>query len=50
MTPVCSIMPSAFEAAVKAGTAGLLLLDDPLTYGLRRQISEFAVRLRLPTI
>jgi ABC-type uncharacterized transport system substrate-binding protein len=41
---------ASFEAAVKAGTAGLLMLEDPLTYGLRRQIAELAARFRLPTI
>jgi ABC-type uncharacterized transport system substrate-binding protein len=41
---------AGFEAAVKAGTAGLLLLEDPLTYSLHRQIAELAARLRLPTI
>jgi putative ABC transport system substrate-binding protein len=41
---------AGFEAAVKAGTAGLLLLEDPLTYGLRRQVAELAARVRLPTI
>jgi putative ABC transport system substrate-binding protein len=40
---------AGFEAAVKAGTAGLVLLDDPLTLGLRRQIAELAARFRLPT-
>jgi putative ABC transport system substrate-binding protein len=40
---------AGFEAAVKAGVAGLVLLDDPLTLGLRRQIAELAARLRLPT-
>jgi putative ABC transport system substrate-binding protein len=39
-----------FEAAVKARTAGLVLLDDPLTYRLRRQVTELAVRFRMPTI
>jgi ABC-type uncharacterized transport system substrate-binding protein len=40
---------TGFEAAVKAGTSGLVLLDDPLTYSLRRQIAELAARSRLPT-
>src|SRR5262245_38031954 len=38
------------EASAKASTAGLLLLEDPLTLGLRRQVTELAARLRLPTI
>jgi len=41
---------AGFEAAVKAGTAGLVLLDDPLTYRLRRQVTELAARFRMPTI
>jgi putative tryptophan/tyrosine transport system substrate-binding protein len=40
---------AGFEAAVKAGTAGLVLLDDPVTLGLRRQIAQLAARHRLPT-
>ena len=39
-----------FEAAAKADTAGLVLLEDPLTLGLRGQVTELAARLRLPTI
>jgi hypothetical protein len=31
---------AGLEAAVKAGAVGLVLLDDPLTLGLRRQIAE----------
>jgi putative ABC transport system substrate-binding protein len=41
---------AGFQAAVKAGTAGLVLLEDPLTYGLRQQVTELAARLQLPTI
>ena len=41
---------ASFEAAVKAGTGGLLMLEDHLTYGLRPQIAELAARFRLPTI
>jgi putative ABC transport system substrate-binding protein len=41
---------SQFEAAVRAGATGLLVLEDPLTYSIRRQISELAARFRLPTI
>ena len=40
---------AGFEAAMKAGTSGLVLLDDPLTYSLRWQIAELAARFRLPT-
>jgi putative ABC transport system substrate-binding protein len=41
---------AGFEAAVKAGTAGLVLLEDPLIYRLRRQVTELAARFRMPTI
>ena len=34
---------------MKAGTSGLVLLDNPLTYSLRRQIAEIAARFGLPT-
>ena len=40
----------AIEAAIKAGAAGLLTLEDPLTLGLRRQIADLAAKARLPTI
>jgi putative ABC transport system substrate-binding protein len=41
---------SRVEAAAKAGATGLLVLEDPLTYSTRRQISELAAKLRLPAI
>jgi putative ABC transport system substrate-binding protein len=41
---------AGIEAAVKAGPAGLLTLDDPLMLGLSRQIAELAAQARLPTI
>jgi ABC-type uncharacterized transport system substrate-binding protein len=41
---------AGFEAAEKAGTAGLVLLEDPLTYRLRRQVTELAAKFRMPTI
>jgi putative ABC transport system substrate-binding protein len=41
---------AGFDAAVKAGAAGLLALVDPLTLSLTRQSSELAVKFRLPTI
>jgi putative tryptophan/tyrosine transport system substrate-binding protein len=39
-----------FEAAIHAGAAGLLVLEDPLTYSIRRQIADLAARFRLPTM
>jgi len=38
------------EDAIKAGAAGLLVLEDPLTYNVRRQIADLAAKFRLPTI
>jgi putative tryptophan/tyrosine transport system substrate-binding protein len=39
-----------FEAAIHAGAAGLLVLEDPLTYSIRRQIADLAAKFRLPTM
>jgi len=39
-----------FDDAIKAGAAGLLVLEDPLTYNARRQIADLAAKFRLPTI
>jgi putative ABC transport system substrate-binding protein len=39
-----------FEAAIAAGAGGLLVLEDPLTYSLRRHIAALAARFRLPAI
>jgi len=39
-----------FEAAIKAGARGLLVLEDPLMYDLRRQISDLATKFRLPAV
>jgi putative ABC transport system substrate-binding protein len=39
-----------FEAAIKAGAAGLIVFEDPLTYSIRREISDLAARFRLPTM
>ena len=39
-----------FVAAVKAGAGGLLVLEDPLVYDLRRQISDLAAKFRLPAV
>ena len=41
---------SSIEAAAKAGTAGLITLEDPLLLGLRRQIADLAAKLRLPVV
>jgi putative tryptophan/tyrosine transport system substrate-binding protein len=36
--------------ASKAGASGLLMLEDPLTFSVRRQIADVAAKLRLPAI
>jgi putative ABC transport system substrate-binding protein len=41
---------AGIEAAIKAGAAGLLTLDDPLLMGARRQIAELVATARLPAI
>jgi putative ABC transport system substrate-binding protein len=41
---------SSVEAAVKAGAAGLLTLDDPLMLSVSKQIADVAAKARLPTI
>ena len=41
---------ASIEAAVKAGAAGLITLEDPLLLGLRRQIAELVAKLRLPAV
>jgi putative ABC transport system substrate-binding protein len=39
-----------FEDATKAGVTGLLILEDPLIYSVRRKIADLALRFRLPAI
>jgi putative ABC transport system substrate-binding protein len=39
-----------FEAAINAGAASLLVLEDPLTVSLCRHIAELAAQFRLPTL
>ena len=43
-------VPRQFEAAIAAGAGGLLVIPDPLTYSLRRQISDLAAKVRLPAM
>ena len=38
------------EAAIKAGAAGMIVFEDPLTYAIRQQISDLAAKFRLPTM
>jgi putative ABC transport system substrate-binding protein len=39
-----------FEAAIKAGAAGMLVLSDPFTYSIRQHIADFAAKFQLPTM
>ena len=39
-----------FEAAIKAGAAGMIVVEDPLTYTIRQQVIDLAARYKLPTI
>jgi putative ABC transport system substrate-binding protein len=39
-----------FEAAINAGAAGLLVLEDPLTLSICRHMADLAVQFRLPTM
>jgi putative ABC transport system substrate-binding protein len=39
-----------FEAAVKAGVGGLLVLEDPLMYSLRGRLCDLAAKHRLPAV
>ena len=43
-------VPRQFEVATATGAGGLLVIADPLTYSLRRQISDLAVKARLPAM
>jgi ABC-type uncharacterized transport system substrate-binding protein len=43
-------VPRVLHAAVSAGVGGLLVLGDPLTYSLRREIADLLAKLRLPAV
>ncbi len=43
-------LPRLFEAAVSADVGGLIVLGDPLTFNLRRQIVELSAKARVPAI
>ena len=43
-------VPRVLRAAVPAGASGLLVLGDPLTYSLRREIADLSAQLRLPSV
>ena len=41
---------TGIDAAIRANSAGLLTIDDPLLLSVRRKITELAAAARLPTI
>jgi putative ABC transport system substrate-binding protein len=41
---------TGIEAAIKAGVAGLIVLDDPLMFSVRHQLTGLATAARLPAI
>jgi putative ABC transport system substrate-binding protein len=43
-------VPARLEHAAKIGSSGLLILEDPLIYSMRRKIADLAARFRLPAI
>jgi putative ABC transport system substrate-binding protein len=43
-------VPRVLQAAATAGVGGLLVLGDPLTYSLRREIADLSAKFRLPAV
>ena len=43
-------VPRELQAAVTAAAGGLLVLGDPLTYSLRREIADLSATFRLPAV
>jgi putative ABC transport system substrate-binding protein len=43
-------VPRVLQAAGPAGVGGLLVLGDPLTYSLRREIADLSAKFRLPAV
>jgi putative ABC transport system substrate-binding protein len=43
-------VPDRLEHATSVGASGLLILEDPLIYSMRRNIADLAARFRLPAI
>jgi putative ABC transport system substrate-binding protein len=43
-------VPRELQAAVTAAAGGLLVLGDPLTYSLRREIADLSAKFRLPAV
>jgi ABC-type uncharacterized transport system substrate-binding protein len=41
---------SRFDAAIKAGAGGMIVVEDPLTYSMREQIIALAAKHSLPTV
>jgi putative ABC transport system substrate-binding protein len=45
-----SQVPQKIEAGLRAGAAGLLVIEDPLTIAARQQISNLCAQFRLPAV
>lgn len=43
-------VPRQFEAAITAGVGGVLVVADPLIYGLRAQIPDLSAKARIPAM
>jgi putative tryptophan/tyrosine transport system substrate-binding protein len=43
-------VPARMKHAAEIGSSGLLILEDPLIYSMRRKIADLAARFRLPAI
>ena len=43
-------VPRVIQGAAMAGVGGLLVLPDPLTFSLRREIVDLAAKFRLPAV
>jgi putative ABC transport system substrate-binding protein len=45
-----SQVPGKIEAGIRAGAAGLLVIEDPLTLAARQQVSDLCAQYRLPAV
>ena len=45
-----SQVPQKIEAGLRAGAAGLLVIEDPLTIAARQQIADLCAQFRLPAV
>ncbi len=45
-----SQVPEKIEAGMRAGAAGLLVIEDPVTLAARQQVSDLCAQFRLPAV